>query len=232
MHIGKSEWMRALILILSLGVVSFVLMPDDPADGKWMDPFDSRSLYEQIGNKSMAFEAFDLAYRGWLALRDSLNLKKNIISVVDFSQPSDHKRFYLIDMNSREVIYQNYVAHGKNTGALVAKSFSNKPNSYQSSLGFYKTGETYYGKHGLSLRLDGLEEGINSKARERAIVIHAAKYAEESFIKKYGRLGRSFGCPALPEEDFSYVIDLIKDGTLLFIYHSEEGYLKVSTVLN
>lgn len=193
---------------------------------------NSRFLYDQIGNKSMSFEAFDLAYKGWVTLKDSLHLKDNVITVVDFSQPSTEKRFYLIDMDSREVIYQNYVAHGKNTGALVAKHFSNTPNSYQSSLGFFKTAETYHGKHGLSLKLDGLEKGINHKARERAIVIHAARYAEESFIKKYGRLGRSFGCPALPSEKYNEVIELIKEGTLLFIYFPAEGYLKISPILN
>lgn len=193
---------------------------------------NARLLYTQIGNETMSFEAFHMAYKGWMKLKDSLGLSKNIISVVDFSQPSTRKRFYLIDMNARKVIYQNYVAHGKNTGALVAKKFSNIPMSYQSSLGFFLTGETYYGKHGLSLKLDGLEKGINHLARKRAIVIHSAKYAEESFIRKYGRLGRSYGCPALPSENYDEVIDLMKEGTLLFIYYPASDYIKVSTVLN
>ena len=191
-----------------------------------------RDFYEQIGNETMSFEAFELAFRGWTQLKDSLNLNENIISVVDFSQPSTRKRFYLIDMESREVMYQDYIAHGKNTGTLMAKKFSNIPHSNQSSLGFYRTAETYTGKHGLSLRIDGLEKGINDKARQRAIVIHSAWYAEESFIKKYGRLGRSFGCPALPAEDYPEIIELIKDGTLLFIYSPEAGYLENSNIIN
>jgi hypothetical protein len=130
------------------------------------------------------------------------------------------------------VIYQDYIAHGKNTGNLMAEKFSNTPHSNQSSLGFYKTAETYHGKHGLSLKLDGLEIGINDMARQRAIVIHAAKYAEESFIKKYGRLGRSFGCPALPAQNYDEIIELIKGGTLLFIYFPESRYLENSSVLN
>ena len=141
-------------------------------------------------------------------------------------------RFYLIDLDSRQVIYQDYVAHGRNTGNLMAEYFSNTPHSNQSSLGFYKTAETYHGKHGLSLKLDGLEKGINDKARQRAIVIHSAKYAEASFIKKYGRLGRSFGCPALPVQNYDKIIELIKGGTLLFIYFPEPGYLDNSSVLN
>lgn len=207
-------------------------MASDPRKAPASVNSNVKYIYNKIGNKSMSFDAFNLAYTGWMKLKDSLNLKDKIITVVDFSQPSDKKRFYLIDMDSMEVIYQNYVAHGKNTGVLVAKHFSNTPNSYQSSLGFFKTAETYQGKHGLSLKLDGLENGINNKARDRAIVIHAAKYAEESFIKKYGRLGRSFGCPALPSESYPEVIDIIKDGTLLFIYSPQEAYLEISPVLN
>jgi hypothetical protein len=192
----------------------------------------SRTIYDQIGNRSMSFEAFDLAFRGWTALKDSIDLREDVITVVDFSQPSTNKRFYLINMETKEVIFQDYVSHGKNTGNLMAERFSNIPYSNQSSLGFYKTAETYHGKHGLSLKLDGLENGINDLARQRAIVIHAAKYAEESFIKKYGRLGRSFGCPALPAKNYNQIIELIKGGTLLFIYFPESGYLNNSTVLN
>ena len=193
---------------------------------------DARQIYDQIGNVSMSYEAFDLAFRGWNEVKDSIGLTDNVISVIDFSQPSNKKRYYLIDLESKQVIYQDYVAHGKNTGNLMAEKFSNTPHSNQSSLGFYKTGETYHGKHGLSLRLDGLEKGINDKARQRAIVIHSAKYAEESFIKKYGRLGRSFGCPALPAGNYKEIINLIKDGTLLFIYYPQSAYLENSSILN
>ena len=193
---------------------------------------NTQQLYIQIGNESLSFEAFELAYNGWVKLKDSISFEKNIISLVDFSQPSTNKRFYLIDMDAHKVVYQNYVAHGKNSGMLKASEFSNIVHSNQSSLGFYKTGETYYGKHGLSLKLDGLEKGIDDKARKRHIVIHQADYAEEHFIQKYGRLGRSFGCPALPAADYPLVIEKIKDGTLLFIFHPAKTYLKNSTVLN
>ena len=193
---------------------------------------NSRFIYNQIGNYSLSFEAFDLAIKGYSDLKDSLHLRENIISVVDFSQPSTKKRFYLIDIDSKKVLFQDYVAHGKNTGVLEAKKFSNTANSNQSSLGFFKTAETYHGKNGLSLRLDGLEEGINHLARKRAIVIHAADYAEETFIKKYGRLGRSYGCPSLPPDNYNEIIELIKDGTLLFIYSPQETYLQGSEILN
>lgn len=193
---------------------------------------NSKRLYEELGNKSLSFEAFDLAFKGWTELKDSIDLVENVITVVDFSQASTEKRFYLIDMDKKKVIYQDYVAHGKNTGSLVAKNFSNIPNSHQSSLGFFRTAETYHGKHGLSLKLDGLEKDINNLARKRAIVIHSADYAEETFIKKYGRLGRSYGCPALPSKNYNKIIEKMKGGTLLFIYSPESDYLKKSTILN
>ena len=193
---------------------------------------NSSLIYNQIGNYSLSFEAFNLALKGYMELKDSLHLRENIITVVDFSQPSTKKRFYLINLNTKEVLFQDYVAHGKNTGVLEAKKFSNTINSNQSSLGFFKTGETYHGKNGLSLRLDGLEQGINNLARKRAIVIHAADYAEETFIKKYGRLGRSYGCPSLPPGNYNAIIELIKGGTLLFIYSPQETYLHSSEILN
>jgi len=224
--------MRVIVLIFVFLVFTMPgfagSFPDLPGETS----VDARYIYDQIDNQSISFEAFDLAFRGWNEVKDSIGLIHNVISVIDFSQPSTNKRFYLIDLVTRQVVYQDYVAHGKNTGNLMAKKFSNTPHSNQSSLGFYKTGETYHGKHGLSLRLDGLEKGINDKARQRAIVIHSAKYAEESFIRKYGRLGRSFGCPALPAQNYDEIIDLIKGGTLLFIYFPESGYLDKSSILN
>lgn len=194
--------------------------------------YNTKKVYEQIGNHTLSFTAFEMAMKGLEQLQDSLNIKTNLISVLDFSQPSTNKRYYLIDLNSQRVVYQDYVAHGKNTGGLMAKHFSNTVNSYKSSLGFYLTAETYMGKHGLSLRLDGLEKGINDRARERAIVVHAADYAEESFIKNYKRLGRSFGCPALPSKNYKHIVELIKDGSLLFIYAPQVTYLQKSVVLN
>jgi len=219
----------ALILYVGLSNPgSDVSVPENP----YPSDSSSRVAYNQIGNKSLSYEAFDMAFRGYLELKDSLPIKDNVISIIDFSQPSTQKRFYLINMDSNEVLFQDYVAHGKNTGVLMADKFSNTPNSNQSSLGFYKTGETYQGKHGLSLRLDGLEKGINHLARNRAIVIHTAYYVEESFINRYGRLGRSFGCPTLPAENYKNIIELIKGGTILFIYSPSSEYLKATTIIS
>jgi hypothetical protein len=224
--------MKTLTIVYIVFILSLSVLACNNANGTSETSSNSRLIYNQIGNNSLSFEAFDIALRGYWELRDSLRLKDNIISVVDFSQPSNQKRFYIINTHTKKVLYQDYVAHGKNTGVLEAKKFSNTANSNQSSLGFFKTGETYHGKNGFSLKLDGLEKGINDLARKRGIVIHSAYYAEESFIKKYGRLGRSFGCPTLPSENYNEIIELIKDGTLLFIYSPEESYLQSSKLLN
>jgi hypothetical protein len=131
-------------------------------------------------------------------------------------------------MQAQKILLHTVVAHGRNSGLLLAEQFSNRPESYQSSLGFFKTGETYQGKHGYSLRLDGLEKGINDQARNRAIVLHGADYAKEDFLKSAGRLGRSLGCPAVPTELAPSIIQLIKNGTLLFVYGKDPEYLETS----
>lgn len=154
------------------------------------------------------------------------------LTVIDFSLPSTAKRMWIIDMEDGLILHHGLVSHGRNSGDLMAQQFSNVSSSFMSSLGFYLTGETYQGKHGYSLRLDGLEKGFNDKARERAIVIHGADYARETFIKQTGRLGRSLGCPALPNEIAKQVIDIIKEKSLLFIYGKDKDYLLKSSFLN
>jgi hypothetical protein len=129
------------------------------------------------------------------------------------------------------LLQHSLVAHGRNTGALMANSFSNQAESNKSSLGFYVTSETYQGKHGLSLRLDGLEKNINDNARSRAIVVHGADYATEGFYKSTGYLGRSFGCPAVPTMDANKIINTIRNGSCLFIYSADQGYLKNSKLV-
>lgn len=189
-------------------------------------------LYNSLSENSSELpskEVLELAMEGWEKLEN--DLKSPILTVIDFSLPSTEKRLWVIDPEQGLILYHSFVAHGRNSGELLAKTFSNQPESFQSSLGFYKTAETYQGKHGYSLRLDGLEKGFNDQARNRAIVIHGADYAKEEFAKTTGRLGRSLGCPALPPELSAKVIDLIKDGSLLFIYGNDEAYLQQSYLL-
>jgi hypothetical protein len=126
-------------------------------------------------------------------------------------------------MDKNEILFHSLVAHGRNTGDEFANEFSNVTDSNKSSVGFYATGELYNGKHGLSMRLDGLQKGLNDNARQRAVVVHGADYVSESFIKQNKRLGRSQGCPALPVEMNNKIISIIKDKSCLFIYHPSKN---------
>ena len=194
-----------------------------------MEVYDSLNL----DMEGLSRNAFDMAVRGMEKLIQSgYPLKGNIISIADFSQPSTEKRLYVIDLNDYSLLYRTYVAHGRNTGRSEAEQFSNKVSSYKSSLGFYVTGNTYSGKHGYSLRLEGIEKGINDNAGKRAIVVHGADYVAESAIRQLGYLGRSQGCPAIPEELHRPIINNIKDGTCLFIYKDSWQYLSSSRLLN
>jgi hypothetical protein len=153
---------------------------------------------------------------------------KSIISIIDYSKLSTEKRFYVIDLINKHLIYKCLVAHGKNSGENKAVNFSNESGSLMSSLGFFVTAETYTGENGYSLKLDGLEKGINDNARNREIVIHGAAYVSQDFIDKYSRLGRSWGCPSLPQEISKEIIDRISDGSCLFIYAKDSLYSKNS----
>ena len=192
------------------------------------------SIYERLDlNKlGLSVDAMKYAYRGYENLRKKGALPNNdILTIVDFSQSSRKKRLYIIDMKKDKVLMNTYVAHGKNSGLDMATKFSNTPESLQSSLGFYVTKGTYFGKHGLSLRMAGMEKGWNDKAEERAVVIHGANYIGDHRASSAFQ-GRSFGCPAVPQELSQKMIDFVKDGTCLFIYHPSQRYLQDSKLLN
>ena len=159
------------------------------------------------------------AMRGFFEYKAKGLIQGDKLVIIDFSLPSTQKRLWIIDFTTNSILYHTLVSHGKGTGNVNAYSFSNEMHSNKSSLGFYVTGETYLGKHGLSLKLDGLQKYINDKARERGIVMHGADYATDSFIKKHGFLGRSLGCPAVPVDLHKEIINTIKEGNCLFIYH-------------
>lgn len=162
---------------------------------------------------------FTKAMEGYFLLKDKGIIQKDILTLVDYSLSSKENRLWVIDLKSNIILFQSLVSHGRNSGNEFAANFSDKPESYQSSLGFYATGETYYGKHGYSLRLDGLEKGVNSNARARAIVVHGADYVSEKFAQQNGRLGRSLGCLALKQGLTKEVIDTIKDKSCLYVYY-------------
>lgn len=169
-------------------------------------------------------ECFKKAMTGFYALKQKGLINKDIITVIDFSLSSTKKRLWVIDLNSYKVLFNTVVSHGMKSGGEFARSFSNSANSNKSSLGFYTTGETYMGKHGLSLKLDGRERGINHNARARAVVMHGADYANPRIIRSQGYLGRSQGCPAIPESIKKQIIHTIKGKSCLFIYHPSRAY--------
>jgi hypothetical protein len=177
-------------------------------------------------------ESFAEALKGFYLLKEKGLIKKDILTLVDFSLSSNTKRLWVIDLKTNEVLFQSLVAHGRNTGEEFATRFSNSAESFQSSLGFYTTGEIYRGKHGISLKLDGLEKGINDRARQRAVVVHGADYVSDSFIKGNKRLGRSQGCPAIPVKLASEIISAIKDKSCLYIYHPSIDHTKESKLIS
>lgn len=181
-------------------------------------------------DRLLSFDVFSAALNGYI--KTEKIRKKNILTIIDFSKPSTDKRCFIIDIDKRKLLYNCLVAHGRNSGDNNATNFSNEPESLKSSLGFYLTAETYSGKHGYSLRLDGLEKNINDNARPREIVIHGADYVSKDFIDKHGRLGRSWGCPALPLEISKEVIDKISNGSCLFIYGRDNTYFKNSAFIS
>lgn len=192
-----------------------------------------RNLYDMIGLASydLDYKVFRLGMVGYSSLEKEGELEKDILTIIDFAKPSTEKRFYAIDLKNKALKYHTYVAHGRNTGENMASAFSNIPHSNQSSLGFYVTGETYVGSKGYSLRLDGKERSFNDKIRSRAVVIHAADYVTENWIKRYGRLGRSQGCPALPPDISREVINAIKNKSAIFTYYPDTKYLASSRYL-
>jgi hypothetical protein len=194
-----------------------------------------QSVYDSLhlDISGLSRQAYDLAEQGLEKLKlQGRVLNDSIISIIDFSQPSTEKRLYVLDLKNYRVLYNTLVAHGRNSGKKFAEYFSNQPSSFKSSLGFYITGETYRGNHGLSLKLEGLEKGINNNAGKRAVVMHGAEYVDESLIKTQGYIGRSLGCPAVSVEEHKQIISAIKEGTCLFIYSADKNYLSHSGVLN
>jgi hypothetical protein len=214
-------------LTLGLGILICVLIPFAPAFG--YDEPEAIALYNTIDyqkNQRPQFDIFQRALAGYIALQQSGNVStKKILTIIDFRKPSNEKRLWVIDLEKQKLLFHSLTAHGRNTGNLFAENFSNTPNSNQSSLGFYITGQKYIGKHGVSLKLHGVEKGINDLAESRAIVMHGADYVSESYIKKYGRLGRSFGCPAVPMGLHEELIPILANGTCLFIFYPDARYL-------
>lgn len=239
----RKESLFTLCLLLCLSCFSYAASGKNGAEDRFSNELKVRmaeqgfqKLYNSIDYGKAArpsYEVFRKAFIGYLNLMQQQKLdNKNILSCIDFSLPSVQKRLWVIDLQKKKVLFYELVAHGKNSGGNMANTFSNVSNSHMSSLGFYVTANKYYGKHGLSLRLSGQEAGFNDKAMERAVVMHGADYVNPNIGKSLGRLGRSFGCPALSREISSEVINIIAEGSCLFIYYPDALYLSKSLVLN
>lgn len=219
-----------IMLLLPFAGVAVASERDKAATGVADEVLYVYSRLDFSGMERLNYEVFAKAHRGYtqLKLSGKLNDNKPVITICDYSLSANKNRMWVIDMQNNRVLLNTYVAHGQGTGEEYARTFSNKEGSHQSSMGFYVTGDTYQGKHGLSLYLHGMDEGYNSAAYERAIVMHGAGYVSKDFIAGTGRLGRSWGCPAVSKELAANIIDMTKDGTCLFIYYPDERYLSSS----
>ena len=193
------------------------------------------SIYEEMDleDSGLSRKAFEYAWTGYYKLKKKGLLRRTgILSICDFSQSSSNQRLYVIDVRNRRMLYRTYVAHGINSGEEFANSFSNKMESCKSSLGFYITTQTYTGMNGLSLRIEGVDKGFNDNASRRSIVIHGASYVSLRILHKYGVMGTTFGCPAIPDEMSSQIIPVVKNGSCFFIYYPSKKYITQSPVLN
>jgi len=192
------------------------------------------AMYEQFNLKEIGLtkKAFEYALKGYYYMLEHHWLSRtNILSICDLSQSSRNKRLYVLDLEQRTVLVNTYVAHGRNSGLEYARSFSNNPASHKTSLGFYVTQDTYVGSNGLSLKIRGMERGFNDRASGRNIVVHGSEYVGPDF-QMNGVSGRSYGCPAIPADESQEIIDLIKEGSCLFIYHPTKRYISRSKILN
>ncbi|WP_343071076.1 murein L,D-transpeptidase catalytic domain family protein [Chitinophaga qingshengii] len=232
------KFLKPLIFIATIGffvflITAFSAAEKNPASAYRTlipavnDSLQEESLYDsmRLDTTGLSRDAFENAMQGFAQLEEKGRIKNpDILSIIDFSLPSSKKRLFVIDVKNKLLLFNTLVSHGRNSGTLLANAFSNKMNSYKSSLGFYVTGDTYNGEHGYSLRLEGEEAGINDNALSRGIVMHSAAYVNEALIKSQGYIGRSLGCPAIPEKIHRKVIERIANGTCLFLYSPDKYY--------
>lgn len=248
MHLPVKKALKS-VLILSLIVFPFLISGKKQISSKYVIDntvapivsisnstiaWQAQMLTDTLGlaEKGLSIRALEYALKGYNTLLTKGLLDKNILSICDFSQSSKKKRLYIIDMLNKKLVVNTYVAHGRNSGSEYANSFSNKPESLKSSLGFYLTKSTYQGGNGLSLKMQGLEKGYNDKADRRNIVVHGSEYVGPDFLRYNACCGRSFGCPAVPSAENPLVIQTIKNGSCFFIYHPDKDYLRHSKLIN
>ena len=235
--------MQKMLLVVSLSIsfmtLNFGLMekaqavsaekqePTKPSTFKALKANLSRKI------KGLDKNALDAGLKAYLCATNVHNTApKKYLTIVDYSKPSSQKRMFIIDMQRGKLISSQLVAHGQNTGGRLATKFSNKDGSHQSSLGVFMTGREYHGKHGLSLRLQGLERDYNDKAGRRAIVMHGANYVNPSYVRKYGMVGRSWGCMAIDNKATQSTIQTLKQGSVVVAYYNDNDWLNSSSFLH
>jgi hypothetical protein len=238
--------MRAPALRLFLILASFVAVPGAIAGAREKADIDRRSSvaapsrtapgaaadWNMASVGSIDSHVFQLAlHAAGCAMRSGAATHPSTLTVIDYSRPSTDKRLWVFDLQARELVYEELVAHGQGSGGNMATHFSNEADTHSTSLGLFVTADTYVGKNGYSLRLDGLDRGFNDRARDRAIVMHGAPYVSAEFARTQGRLGRSWGCPALDAVIARNVIDRVKGGGLVFAYYPDEDWLAGSKYL-
>jgi hypothetical protein len=196
----------------------------------------ANDLYSQFGfNKwnALRYDVFTKAYKGYLVMKsEGMISNSRYLTVIDFELSANQRRMWVLDLQKHKIVVHDLVSHGRNSGEEYARSFSNKPESFQTSLGFYVTGMPYMGKNDYSLRLHGAEEGFNDNALERGIVMHGADYVSQTYIRHHKRLGRSQGCPAVAPKLSKWLINTIEGGSCLFIYYPDKKYLAKSELIN
>jgi hypothetical protein len=243
---------KALIAILVLGIVLFGVKyfwlkdskkiatqvnkkPAPDCETQKADLFEKhlRQVYTETGldTAGLNYDVYHKAMVGFYNIERKNKINKPVLSVVDFQKKSTEKRLWVFDIDERKLLFHDLVAHGKNTGENTAEDFSNLANSNKSSIGFYLTQNTYIGKHGLSLIINGLENGFNDNAKARSIVVHGANYVSEEYVENVGRCGRSQGCPAVSESICEGLVCTISDRSVMFIYYPDEKYLSESEYL-
>jgi hypothetical protein len=211
-------------LLASLSLTAVSAVATSYTESQPMDPLLAQTQHLDEATLEKALIAFENAHNA--GITDS-----HLLTIIDYSQPSSKPRLWVFDLENDKLLYEELVSHGRGSGDLHANKFSNTPESYQSSLGVFITEETYHGRNGYSLRLEGLEENFNHLARDRAIVIHGANYVDPAFVDKHGRLGRSHGCPAVNPAVNKELINTIKGGSLVFAYYPDQDWLSESEFL-
>jgi hypothetical protein len=237
----KSKVQKKALLIL---LTALLLMTSWINIGSWTDGYKTTTKdvigarlflekYLSLNEPALKPEAFRIGLIGFKALLSrGLITNDSLLTIIDFSLPSSKDRFFVINLFNNRVVYKTLVSHGRNSGDLYANRFSNNMQSHESALGFFITGKSYQGGQGYSLQLQGIDTGYNDRTRVRGIVIHAADYVTHEYVTRYGRLGRSYGCPALPPQLSRPIINLIRDGSVLFSYYPDKAYFNHSVVLN